>query len=294
MAATDANPSTRVSLAVNGKPVTATVDNRTSLLDLVREHLGLTGSKKGCNAAAGSALLANESLVRSILDAVVAAVDVPVTLKIRTGPDPAHRNAIRIASIAQDAGIAALTVHGRTRACMFVGPVEYETIAAVKRSVAIPVIANGDIDTPERARDVLARTGADAIMIGRAAQGRPWIFREIAHFLATGGQMPPPTVADGRFAKPVDGELIARLCADHDLVVTIEENVLAGGFGAAVLEHAEENLPRDRARILRIGLPDRYVTHGKPALLREEVGLTGPGVAARVLSAIGARETVSG
>ena len=103
-----------------------------------------------------------------------------------------------------------------------------------------------------------------------------------------------PTVADGRFAKPVDGELIARLCADHDLVVTVEENVLAGGFGAAVLEHAEDNLPRDRARILRLGLPDRYVTHGKPALLREEVGLTGPAVAARVLSAIGARETVSG
>jgi 1-deoxy-D-xylulose-5-phosphate synthase len=103
-----------------------------------------------------------------------------------------------------------------------------------------------------------------------------------------------PTVADGRFAKPVDGELVARLCADHDLVVTIEENVLAGGFGAAVLEYAEENLPRDRARILRIGLPDRYVTHGKPALLREEVGLTGPDVAARVLSAIGAREAVSG
>jgi 1-deoxy-D-xylulose-5-phosphate synthase len=92
----------------------------------------------------------------------------------------------------------------------------------------------------------------------------------------------------------VDGELVARLCADHDLVVTIEENVLAGGFGAAVLEYAEENLPRDRARILRIGLPDRYVAHGKPALLREEVGLTGPDVAARVLSAIGAREAVSG
>jgi len=165
-------------------------------------------AKKVCNAAAGSALLANESLVRSILDAVVAAVDVPVTLKIRTGPDPAHRNAIRIASIAQDAGIAALTVHGRTRACMFVGPVEYETIAAVKRSVAIPVIANGDIDTPERARDVLARTGADAIMIGRAAQGRPWIFREIAHFLATGGHMPPPTVAEAR-------EAILEHLADH-------------------------------------------------------------------------------
>jgi len=103
-----------------------------------------------------------------------------------------------------------------------------------------------------------------------------------------------PTVADGRFAKPIDAELVARLCDEHDLVVTIEENVLAGGFGAAVLEHAEDNLPRDRARILRIGLPDRYVTHGKPSLLREEVGLDGPSIAKRVLSAIGSREAVSG
>ena len=103
-----------------------------------------------------------------------------------------------------------------------------------------------------------------------------------------------PTVADGRFAKPVDAELMARLCAEHELVVTIEENVLAGGFGAAVLEHAEDKLPRDRARILRIGLPDRYVTHGKPALLREEVGLDGPAVVERVLSAIGRPKAISG
>jgi tRNA-dihydrouridine synthase B len=157
-------------------------------------------AKKVCNAAAGSALLANEPLVRAILEAVVDAVDVPVTLKIRTGADPHHRNALTIASIAEQAGIAALTVHGRTRACMFVGPVEYETIAAVKRSVSMPVIANGDIATPERARLVLERTGADAIMIGRAAQGRPWIFREIAHFLATGEHLPAPTVAEAREA----------------------------------------------------------------------------------------------
>ena len=157
-------------------------------------------AKKVCNAAAGSALLSDESLVASIVESVVRAVDVPVTLKIRTGPTPAHRNAVRIATIAQDAGVAALTVHGRTRACMFVGPVEYDTIAAVKRSVAIPVIANGDVATPERARDVLAYTGADTVMIGRAAQGRPWIFREIAHFLATGEHLPPPTVAEARDA----------------------------------------------------------------------------------------------
>ena len=155
-------------------------------------------AKKVCNAAAGSALLSNEALVAAVCEAVVGAVDVPVTLKIRTGPDPRNRNALRIASIAQSAGIAALTVHGRSRACMFVGPVEYDTIAAVKRAVSIPVIANGDIDSPGKAREVLARTGADAIMIGRAAQGRPWIFREIAHYLATGESLPPPTVAEAR------------------------------------------------------------------------------------------------
>ncbi len=165
-------------------------------------------AKKVCHAAAGSALLSDEALVARILDAVVAAVDVPVTLKIRTGPDPAHRNALAIARIAERAGIAALTVHGRTRACMFTGQVEYDTIAAVKASVTIPVIANGDIDSPERARDVLTHTGADAIMIGRAAQGRPWIFREIAHFLATGRHLPPPTVAEAR-------ELILAHLADH-------------------------------------------------------------------------------
>jgi len=153
-------------------------------------------AKKVCNAAAGSALLSDEPLVARILAAVVAAVDVPVTLKIRTGPDRARPNATRIARIAEEAGIAALTVHGRSRACMFVGPVDYAAIAQVKRAVSIPVVANGDIDSPHKARDVLAATRADAIMVGRAAQGRPWIFREIAHFLATGEELPPPTVAE--------------------------------------------------------------------------------------------------
>ena len=155
-------------------------------------------AKKVCNAAAGSALLGNEPLVAAIVAAVVRAVEVPVTLKIRTGTHPGARNAVAIARIAEDAGVAALTVHGRTRACAFVGPVEYDTIAAVKRAVRIPVIANGDIGSPEDAREVLRRTGADAVMIGRAAQGRPWIFREIVHFLATGAQLPPPTVAEAR------------------------------------------------------------------------------------------------
>jgi tRNA-dihydrouridine synthase B len=155
-------------------------------------------AKKVCNAAAGSALLANEPLVSAILVAVVGAVDVPVTLKIRTGPTPDARNAVAIARRAEDAGIKALTVHGRTRACAFVGAVEYDTIAAVKHAVSIPVIANGDIDTPERAAAVLAHTGADAVMIGRAAQGRPWIFREILHYFATGQHLPPPRVAEAR------------------------------------------------------------------------------------------------
>ena len=155
-------------------------------------------AKKVCNVAAGSALLANESLVAAILDAVVAAVDVPVTLKIRTGPHPGARNAVRIARIAENAGIAALAIHGRTRACGFAGPVEYDTVRSVKRAVGIPVIANGDITAPETARDVLENTGADALMIGRAAQGRPWIFREVAHFLATGEELEPPRVDEVR------------------------------------------------------------------------------------------------
>ena len=155
-------------------------------------------AKKVCNVAAGSALLGNEPLVGAILDAVVRAVDVPVTLKIRTGPDLASRNAVRIARTAQSAGIRLLTVHGRTRACGFSGRAEYDTIAEVKSAVGIPVIANGDIGTPEAARAVLERTGADGVMIGRAAQGRPWIFREIAHFLATGERLAAPRVAEIR------------------------------------------------------------------------------------------------
>jgi tRNA-dihydrouridine synthase B len=155
-------------------------------------------AKKVCNAAAGSALLANEPLVEAIVDAVVGAVDVPVTLKIRTGVDPEPRNALAIARIAEDAGIRALAVHGRTRACAYVGPVEYDTIRAVKAAVRIPVIANGDIATAEQAQRVLEYTGADAIMIGRAAQGRPWIFREIRHYLDTGFHLPAPTVAEAR------------------------------------------------------------------------------------------------
>ena len=170
------------------------VDRGAQIIDI---NMGCP-AKKVCAVASGSALLRDEVLVARILEAVVAAVDVPVTLKFRTGWSPEHRNALRIARLAENAGIRMLTLHGRTRACGFSGRAEYETIAAVKRAVSIPVVANGDIDSPQKARDVLAVTGADAVMIGRAAQGRPWIFREIEHFLATGEPLPPPTVDEVR------------------------------------------------------------------------------------------------
>jgi tRNA-dihydrouridine synthase B len=153
-------------------------------------------AKKVCNVMAGSALLQNESLVAQILTAVVGAVDVPVTLKIRTGWDKSHRNALAILKIAEACGVRALAIHGRTRACAYTGNAEYDTIAAVKAEARIPIVANGDITSPEKAKQVLEHTGADAVMIGRAAQGRPWIFREIEHYLKTGEKLPPPRVED--------------------------------------------------------------------------------------------------
>ena len=153
-------------------------------------------AKKVCNVQAGSALLKDTALVGRILDAVVAAVPVPVTLKIRTGWNPDNRNGVQVAQIAVAAGVQALAVHGRTRACAFKGAVEYETIRAIAAAVDIPVIANGDITTPERAVHVLQLTGADALMIGRGAQGNPWIFREIRHFLETGEKLAPPAPAE--------------------------------------------------------------------------------------------------
>ncbi len=149
-------------------------------------------AKKVCNKAAGSALLRDIELVESILKAVTAAVDIPVTLKIRTGWDPDNRNGVAVARLAEQCGIAALAVHGRTRACMYKGEAEYETIASIVEAVSIPVIANGDITSPEKARHVLDATGASALMIGRAAQGRPWIFREINHFLQHGERLAAP------------------------------------------------------------------------------------------------------
>ncbi len=155
-------------------------------------------AKKVCGAAAGSALLEDEPRAARILEAVVGAVEVPVTLKIRTGPHPARRNAVAIARLAESAGVQLLAVHGRTRACGFSGAAEYDTIAAVKSAVRIPVVANGDIRTPEDAKRVLGLTCADGVMIGRAACGRPWLFREIEHYLATGRHCAPPTAGEMR------------------------------------------------------------------------------------------------
>ncbi|MDO8371674.1 MAG: tRNA dihydrouridine synthase DusB [Polaromonas sp.] len=164
-------------------------------------------AKKVCNKWAGSALMQDEPLALAIVQAVVAACaprGVPVTLKMRTGWAESHKNAVALARVFEDAGVQMLTVHGRTREQGYRGQAEYDTIAAVKAAVVIPVVANGDIDTPEKARDVLACTGADAVMVGRAAQGRPWIFREIAHFLATGTHLAPPLVVE-----------VKRLLLDH-------------------------------------------------------------------------------
>ncbi|MEN0107242.1 MAG: tRNA dihydrouridine synthase DusB [Pseudomonas sp.] len=168
----------------------ANVDLGAQIIDI---NMGCP-AKKVCNKAAGSALLKDEVLVRDILQAVVAAVDVPVTLKIRTGWDRDNKNGITVARIAEDCGITALAVHGRTRADLYTGDAEYETIAAIKQAVSIPVFANGDITSPEKARQVLDSTGVDGLLIGRAAQGRPWIFREIEHFLRTGTHLPAPTL----------------------------------------------------------------------------------------------------
>ena len=153
-------------------------------------------AKKICNVMAGSALLRDEALVGRILEAVVGAVDVPVTLKVRTGWDQHNKNALTIARIAEDSGIQLLSIHGRTRACGYTGQAEYDTIAAVKNATRLPVIANGDITTPQKAKYVLDYTGADGVMIGRAAQGRPWIFREIEYYLKTGVELPPPLVSE--------------------------------------------------------------------------------------------------
>ncbi|HEY0877711.1 MAG TPA: tRNA dihydrouridine synthase DusB [Zeimonas sp.] len=149
-------------------------------------------ARKVCNVAAGSALMEQERLALTIVEAVARAADVPVTVKLRTGPDTRRRNAVRLSRAFVDAGACMLVVHGRTRACAFRGNAEYETIGEVKAAVRVPVVANGDIDSPEKAAQVLRLTGADAVMIGRAAQGRPWIFRQVTHYLETGERLSDP------------------------------------------------------------------------------------------------------
>ena len=170
------------------------VDNGAEIIDI---NMGCP-AKKVCNVLAGSALLRDEALVGRILEAVVNAVDVPVTLKIRTGWSPEHKNALNVARMAQESGIQMLTVHGRTRACGYKGVAEHETVRAIKSTINIPVVANGDIDSPQTAAAVLRHTGVDGLMIGRAAQGNPWLFREVAHYLATGELLPRPSADEVR------------------------------------------------------------------------------------------------
>jgi len=209
-------------------------------------------AKKVCKKAAGSALLQDEQLVSAILQAVVKAVDIPVTLKFRTGWSQETRNATRIARIAEDAGIQALALHGRTRADGFAGAAEYDTIAEVVQAVGIPVFANGDIRSPTAAQAVLAHTGAAAVMIGRAAQGRPWIFREIDHYLRTGELLPEPSLTQVRdilvshlrelyrFYGEVMGPRIARKHVSWYLQTVPDSELFCKAFNA--IEHAEEQL----------------------------------------------------
>ena len=227
-------------------------------------------AKKVCNAWAGSALLADEPLVARICRAVVEAVEVPVTLKIRTGQTPEQRNALSIARIAEACGIAALAVHGRTRSQKYEGFAEYDTIAAVKASVSIPVFANGDVGSPAKAREVLDYTRADALMIGRAAQGRPWIFREIAHFLATGELLPEPDIAEVRdillghldalyaFYGEGAGVRIARKHLGWYAKDRPENATFRAVANAAESAHEQRRLTRDYFDALAAGVPDEF------------------------------------
>jgi tRNA-dihydrouridine synthase B len=222
--------------------------------DIIDINMGCP-AKKVCNRHCGSALLMDETLVARILTAVVQSVDVPVTLKTRTGWDRANRNGVRIARIAEECGIAALAIHGRTRADLYEGTAEYVTIRAMRAAVAIPVIANGDIDSGEKARAVLDFTGAEGVMVGRAAHGAPWIFRDVNEFLSTGNSAPPLSRTDTgaiirahltdlydfygeddglRFARKHLGWYVAELTGDQDdRRLLMSPSTTAGQFAAA-------------------------------------------------------------
>ena len=217
------------------------VDEGAQIIDI---NMGCP-AKKVCNVMAGSALLKDEPLVARILEAVVGAVPVPVTLKIRTGWDRNNRNALTVAKIAEASGVQALAIHGRTRACGFSGDAEFDTIAEVKSQVGIPVIANGDIGTPERVKEVLERTGADAVMIGRAAQGRPWMFREITHFLETGETLAPPEVEEIHRVLVAHLEELYEFYGEHTGVRVARKHIswyTKGLAGSAAFRHAMNQL----------------------------------------------------
>ncbi|MGZ5092641.1 MAG: tRNA dihydrouridine synthase DusB [Burkholderiales bacterium] len=217
------------------------VDEGAQIIDI---NMGCP-AKKVCNVMAGSALLKDEPLVARILQAVVRAVEVPVTLKIRTGWDRSNRNALMVARIAEASGIQALAIHGRTRACGFSGEAEYDTIAEVKSAINIPIIANGDIGTPERVKEVLERTRADAVMIGRAAQGRPWMFREITHYLETGEQLPPPEVDEIHRVLAAHLKDLYEFYGEHTGVRVARKHIswyTKGLAGSAAFRHAMNQL----------------------------------------------------
>ena len=224
------------------------VDEGAQIIDI---NMGCP-AKKVCNVMAGSALLRDEPLVGRILDAVVAAVSVPVTLKIRTGWDRGNRNALSVARTAERAGIKALAIHGRTRACGYSGEAEYDTIAEVKARVGIPVIANGDISTPEQVKQVLDYTRADGVMIGRAAQGRPWMFREIQHYLETGQRLPAPEV--GEIHRVLIGHLsdLYQFYGEYTGVRVARKHIswyTKGLAGSAAFRHAMNQLESSAAQL---------------------------------------------
>ena len=223
-------------------------------------------AKKVCNKDAGSALLRDERLVAAILEATVGAVDAPVTLKIRTGWAPDQRNAVRIARLAEACGIRALAIHGRTRACRFNGEAEYATIAAVKAAVRIPVFANGDIDTPAKAVQVLRETGADGVMIGRAAQGRPWIFREIKALLTGAQVLPAPPAArsacyharaSARFVRVLRPRAWCQDRAQTHRLVLLRTPACAGVSPSRHASGHDRSAVGDGARVFRAGIGDR-------------------------------------